>query len=57
MASLTPAAAEGLAAALQRAAAELEWVRNRLDEEFALASRKGDINTLSLLTRLNKLRR
>lgn len=57
MAALTPAAAEGLVAALQRAQAELEWVANRLEEEFAAASRKGDINTLSLLTRLNRLRR
>lgn len=58
MAALTPAAAEGLVAALQRAQAELEWVAVRLEEEFAEASRKGrDINTLSLLTRLNRLRR
>ncbi|KAL4444277.1 hypothetical protein ABPG75_012014 [Micractinium tetrahymenae] len=58
MASLTLAAAEGLVAALQRAQAELEWVAGRLEEEFAEACRKGrDINTPSLLTRLNRLRR
>lgn len=58
MSALTPAAAEGLVAALQRAEAELEWVAGRLEEEFAEACRKGrDVNTLSLLTRLNRLRR
>lgn len=57
MAALAPAAAEGLVASLARAQAELDWIRLRLEEEFARSCRKGDINTLSLLTRLNKLRR
>lgn len=57
MASLAPAAAEGLVAALARAQAELDWIRLRLEEEFARSCRKGDVNTLDLLTRLNKLRR
>ncbi|PSC75315.1 spindle and kinetochore-associated 2 isoform X1 [Micractinium conductrix] len=57
MAALTPAAGEGLVAALQRAQAELQSIQNRLEEEHAAASRKGDVNTLSLLTRLNRLRR
>jgi hypothetical protein len=57
MAALTPAAAEGLVASLERAQAELEWVANKLEEEFSRSCRKGEINTLSLLTRLNKLRR
>jgi hypothetical protein len=57
MAALTPAAAEGLVASLERAQAELEWVANKLEEEFSRSCSKGEINTLSLLTRLNKLRR
>ncbi|KAI7837499.1 hypothetical protein COHA_008690 [Chlorella ohadii] len=57
MAALAPAAAEGLVASLARAQAELDWIRLRLEEEFARSCRKGEINTLALLTRLNKLRR
>lgn len=57
MAALTPAAAEGLVAALQRAQAELDWVSNRLEEEASRSCRKGEVNTLQLLTRINKLRR
>ncbi|KAI3426973.1 hypothetical protein D9Q98_006917 [Chlorella vulgaris] len=57
MASLTPAAAEGLVASLQRAQAELDFIANRLEEEFSRSCRKGEINTLSLLTRLNRLKR
>ena len=57
MAALTPAAAEGLVASLERAQAELEFIQNKLEEEFSRSSRKGEVNTLSLLTRLNKLRR
>ncbi len=57
MASLTPAAAEGLVASLQRAAAELEWISYKLEDEFSRSCRKGEINTLSLLNRINKLSR
>ncbi|PRW51055.1 hypothetical protein C2E21_5572 [Chlorella sorokiniana] len=57
MAAVAPAAAEGLVASLARVQAELDWIRLRLEEEFARSCRKGEINTLALLTRLNKLRR
>ncbi|EFN56841.1 hypothetical protein CHLNCDRAFT_144424 [Chlorella variabilis] len=57
MAALTPAAAEGLVASLERAQAELEFITNRLEEEFSRKCRNGEINMLSVLTRLNKLRR
>lgn len=57
MAALTPAAAEGLIASLQRAQAELLLISNRLEDEFSRSCRKGDINMLSVLTRLNKMKR
>lgn len=57
MAALAPSAAAGLSAALHKASAELDWVANRLEEEFSRRSAKGEVNTLALLQRLNKLRR
>ena len=57
MAALTPAAAEGLVASLQRAQNELASLANQLEEEFSHSCRKGEPNPLSLLNRINKLRR
>lgn len=57
MAALAPSAAAGLSAALHKASAELDWVTNRLEEEFSRRCAKGEVNTLALLQRLNKLRR
>ena len=55
MTALAPAA-EGLLASLQRAQAELEWVSHRLEEEFAGSLRRGEVNPLALLTRINRLK-
>ena len=57
MAALTPAAAEGLVASLQRAQNELASLANQLEEEFSHSCRKGEANTLSLLNRIHKLKR
>lgn len=54
MASLS-SASEGLVASLEKAASELSWIQHRLEDEFSRSCRKGEINTLQLLTRLNKL--
>ena len=55
MAGLAPAG-ESLLAALHKAQAELEWVSHRLEEEFAGSLRGGEVNPLSLLTRINRLK-
>ncbi len=50
-------AADGLLASLQKAQAELEQISNKLEEEFSKTYKGGQVNPLSILTRLNKLRR
>jgi hypothetical protein len=49
-------ACEGLIAALEKASAELQWVSNKLEEEFS-AQYKGRANPMDLLERINKLKR
>lgn len=57
MASLSQGA-ESLIASLAKAQAELEWVQNALEAEFARRHKDGrEANPYSILTRINKLRR
>ena len=55
MARLTEAC-EVFLASLDKAQAELEWVANRLEEEFSSRYSSGKINPLEVLTRIHRLR-
>lgn len=56
MARLTEAV-EVLVASLEKAQSDLEWVANRLEEEFSTRYKRGEINPLDVLTRIHRLRR
>lgn len=50
--------AESLISSLAKAHAELEWVGQRLEEEFARKYKNGrEANPFSILQRINKMRR
>lgn len=44
-------------ASLEKAQAELEWVANRLEDEFSTRYRAGKVNPYSLLTRIHSIQR
>jgi hypothetical protein len=48
---------EGLIASLHKSAADLDFIANKLEQEFASRCQPGEINPMLLLQRITRLQR